>query len=232
VLPVLLVLLGAAPGLANAGLAPGPTPTEQANLRVYRDYIAAENAGDFARLAGLLDGGYRGELNGSPLPGQGPEVEVGVLRSLRAAFPDYRAEVEQVIAHGEFVVARWRISGTHRGELSGLPATNRRIGLSGCSLLQLRDGKIVRGFSYSDTGSLLLQLGVVRLLSIVLVAGGGILGALAAVLALFARRRWVRSDGAPAIRYGVTGLIAIGAVIGFSALASLLLMLLGRALPA
>lgn len=232
VLVALLASLGAAPGLSYAGDVPGLTVTEEANLRLYREYIAAENSGDLTRLADLIHESYRGELNGSPVPGRGPGVEVDTLRSVRAAFPDYTAEVEQVLARGDFVSARWRVTGTHRGNWSGLPPTNRRISFSGCTMLEVREGKVTRGFSYIDTGSILLQLGAVRLLSLVLIISGGALGSLAALLAVYARRRLVRSDGGTAERYGVTGLIVVGAAALFSLLVSLLLALLGRGLPA
>jgi steroid delta-isomerase-like uncharacterized protein len=231
-LGVLLVSLGVAPIPANAGESRGLTPTEEANLRLYEEYIAAENSGDFSRLASLFDGSFQGELNGSPSPGQGPEGEVDAVRFARTALPDYAAEVEQAVADGDFVIARWRVGGTHRGKLSGIPPTNRRISFSGCSALQFRDGKIIRGFSYIDSGGLLRQLGVIRLLSILLITIGGILGAGSGVLAVSLRRRWVTTDGSLATRVGATALVSLGAVGVFSTLASLLLMILGRSLPA
>jgi len=52
----------------------------------------------------------------------------GVLeffRMYRAAFPNLRMELEHVLASGDMVVARVRATGTHRGELMGMPATGR-----------------------------------------------------------------------------------------------------------
>ena len=37
------------------------------------------------------------------------------------AFPDVRVSVEDQIAEGEMVVTRWRATGTHTGELLGIP---------------------------------------------------------------------------------------------------------------
>ena len=61
-----------------------------------------------------------------PAPGQAPGLE-GVKQwfsSMHTAFPDFRMNVEDMIAEGDKVVARVRLSGTHQGEFmaSMLPA--------------------------------------------------------------------------------------------------------------
>ena len=48
------------------------------------------------------------------------------ITPFRAAFPDFRMEIVQLVAEGSTVVARFRCSGTHLGELRGHPATGRR----------------------------------------------------------------------------------------------------------
>ena len=41
----------------------------------------------------------------------------------RAAFPNLRMDPEDVLVSGDKVVARVRATGTHEGELMGMPAT-------------------------------------------------------------------------------------------------------------
>lgn len=45
----------------------------------------------------------------------------------RAAFPDFKMEIVELIAEGDKVVAHFRCSGTHLGEWLGQPATGRRF---------------------------------------------------------------------------------------------------------
>ena len=64
-----------------------------------------------------------------PLPGQGPGLEglKGVLRGMRAGFPDMHWSIEEQIAEGDKVVTRFEWTGTHRGEFLGVPATGRPV---------------------------------------------------------------------------------------------------------
>jgi len=58
-------------------------------------------------------------------PGLEPTKE-GVLeffRMYRAAFPDLCMDPEDVLVSGDKVVVRARVTGTHQGELMGMPAT-------------------------------------------------------------------------------------------------------------
>jgi predicted ester cyclase len=46
-----------------------------------------------------------------------------VLRSLRLAFPDMHWTVEEQIADDDKVLSRFEWTGTHQGEILGVPAT-------------------------------------------------------------------------------------------------------------
>jgi predicted ester cyclase len=82
---------------------------------------------------------------------------------LFGAFPDLRWEVEQILASGDFVVVRSRITGTHKGNFLGIAATNRPVNSHGCNIVELRNGKAVRSRTYSDNATLFQQLGVLAL---------------------------------------------------------------------
>jgi steroid delta-isomerase-like uncharacterized protein len=57
-------------------------------------------------------------------------------------FPDARVTVEEQIAEGEKVVDRWTATGTHTGDLMGIPPTGRRIEISGITISRFSGGKI------------------------------------------------------------------------------------------
>jgi predicted ester cyclase len=81
------------------------------------------------------------------------------------ALPDIHFEVLHVLAEGDYVLIQWRASGTHAERLATMtgetiPPTRRSMTVSGAALADVRDGKIVREWSYWDQLSLLAQLGI------------------------------------------------------------------------
>ena len=99
-----------------------------------------------------------------PAPGQAPGLE-GVKQwfsSMHTAFPDFRMNVEDMIAEGDKVVARVRMSGTHQGEFMGIDATGNRVTITGIDILRVNaDGKIVEHWGNFDDLGMMQQLGVV-----------------------------------------------------------------------
>jgi steroid delta-isomerase-like uncharacterized protein len=104
-------------------------------------------------------------LNHDPaLPAQmrdlrGPDALKRIVAMYRAAFPDLRMTVDDVIASGDKVVLRWHSEGTHRGELAGLAPTGVHGMATGISIDQWRDGKIVEAWAEWDNMGLARQLG-------------------------------------------------------------------------
>jgi steroid delta-isomerase-like uncharacterized protein len=100
-----------------------------------------------------------------PAPGQAPGLE-GVKQwfsSMHTAFPDFRMNVEDMIAEGDKVVARVRLSGTHQGEFMGIDATGNRVTITGIDILRVNaDGKIVERWGNFDDLGVMQQLGVME----------------------------------------------------------------------
>jgi steroid delta-isomerase-like uncharacterized protein len=98
-----------------------------------------------------------------PAPGQAPGLE-GVKQwfsSMHTAFPDFQMNVEEMIAEGDKVVARVRMSGTHQGEFMGIDPTGNRVEISGIGILRVADGKIVEHWGNFDDLGMMQQLGVI-----------------------------------------------------------------------
>src|SRR5690349_3837288 len=51
----------------------------------------------------------------------------GLLQAVLAALPDLTATEQNIVVEGDTVVVRLIVEGTHKGNLLGLPATNRRV---------------------------------------------------------------------------------------------------------
>ena len=91
---------------------------------------------------------------------QGLESYKQFVRYYLTAFPDSHFTVEDEIAEGQMVVTRWTVSGTHTGNLGAIPATGRRISVTGISCGRVENGKIVEGWTNWDTLGMMQQLGV------------------------------------------------------------------------
>lgn len=77
----------------------------------------------------------------------------------RAAFPDIRLTVLQIVADQEYVAFRWTAEGTHRGDLIGMPPTGRRVRVTGHTLHRVVGGRFRESWVQVDTLGLLQQLG-------------------------------------------------------------------------
>jgi steroid delta-isomerase-like uncharacterized protein len=97
----------------------------------------------------------------TPDVGRGPESEKLRATLYRTAFPDLRLTIEDLIAEGETVMARWSCRGTHKGALGGIAPTGKQFTISGISIARFASGKMVEGWINWDALGLMQQLGVV-----------------------------------------------------------------------
>jgi steroid delta-isomerase-like uncharacterized protein len=79
---------------------------------------------------------------------------------VRAALPDWHSELELLVAEGDHVVERFTASGTHRGELLGVPGTGKTLVLPGINIYRLEGDRIAEMWSRLDVLGLLRQLGL------------------------------------------------------------------------
>lgn len=132
------------------------TETNKAIVRRYFEQVFNEGRRDLAEefLAEDI------ELHGSGLA-PGLEVVKQWLSMFAAAFPDGQMTIEDLVAEDDRVVARTTFSGTHQGELQGIPATGKAVGVSGITIFRLDNGKIAEGWLVNDNLGLMQQLGVI-----------------------------------------------------------------------
>ncbi|SCE85461.1 conserved hypothetical protein, steroid delta-isomerase-related [Micromonospora purpureochromogenes] len=104
------------------------------------------------------------ELIGADCPGlggAGPEATLAWHRDRRAAFPDLRYKIVDVVATGDRVAVRWRAAGTQAGQFGPVPPTGQVVSYSGATFLRFdTQGRIVDVWSVNELFQLLQQLGV------------------------------------------------------------------------
>ena len=93
----------------------------------------------------------------------GPEAYGRQIALFLAGFPDLHFSVEDTVVENEKVVACWNISGTHKGEFMGVPATGKNISIDGMTIHHIAAGKIMDSYSNWDALGVMQQFGVVTI---------------------------------------------------------------------
>jgi steroid delta-isomerase-like uncharacterized protein len=89
---------------------------------------------------------------------QGRAAFCDYMRLVRAAFPDFHNQIEELVAEDNRVVARLTYRGTHRGEIFGISPTGEQVNYRGAAIFKVADGKIFDGWVLGDRLALLQQL--------------------------------------------------------------------------
>jgi predicted ester cyclase len=79
----------------------------------------------------------------------------------RQGFPDVVSTIEDLIAEGDKVVARWRSQATHQGDYMGIPPTGKEVEFTGISVYRMEGGKIAESWTAEDQLGLMRQIGAV-----------------------------------------------------------------------
>jgi steroid delta-isomerase-like uncharacterized protein len=90
---------------------------------------------------------------------RGPAAARAVVKQYRAAFPDLRFTIEDVVEQRDRIVVRWSATGTHEGELMGLAPTGRTGAVTGITIWRMAGGRVVEAWTNWDTLGLLQQIG-------------------------------------------------------------------------
>jgi predicted ester cyclase len=94
------------------------------------------------------------------LEGTGRARYLESVRLTHTGFSDYNEEIEFVVADQDKAVSYARITGTHDGDLMGLPPTGRTIDVNSIGILRFADGQVVERWGLGDSLTQMQQLGV------------------------------------------------------------------------
>jgi predicted ester cyclase len=78
-----------------------------------------------------------------------------------AAFPDTFININDIVVEGNKAAVRYTVTCTHKAELMGIPATNKKLTMSVIEIDRFVGGKIVEAWEMSDTLGMMQQLGVI-----------------------------------------------------------------------
>jgi predicted ester cyclase len=164
---VLLGLLGL-PGQAQAPASATPPTAEDnlaANKALVRRYIEeALSSGDLKILDEIVAPSYVDNSPGAE-EGRGPRVIRAAQGRIRDLFKDVHYHLDQLVAEGDKVVARYTVRATRKADKAAGAAdtgdTGREIDILGMTLFRVADGRIQETWSINDQFSMFRQLGYV-----------------------------------------------------------------------
>jgi steroid delta-isomerase-like uncharacterized protein len=95
-----------------------------------------------------------------PEPGRGSQEIARYVAEVRTGYPDFKLEINDKVFEDNRLVTHWTCTGTHKGEFQGIPATGKRINISGLALARIENGKVAEEHVYFDRLAMLEQLGI------------------------------------------------------------------------
>ena len=139
----------------------GGTMSTENKALVRRWFEEVWNRGHEAAIDEMFAG--HGVVHGLGSDMHGPEGFKPFHAAYRNAFPDVTIQIDDIVAEGDTVAARWSGTGTHRGDGLGVAATGNRVHFSGMTFVRIEQGKMVEGWNNFDQLGMLQQLGAVNL---------------------------------------------------------------------
>lgn len=136
-------------------------PQTPAEITVIELHDRVWNHGDFTTLERLVAPRYTIFSDpGDAWEGQALDRPTYAhrVRYSRTAFPDLSFVIHETVAAHDRVATRWTATGTHAGDLRGIPATGRRLTFTGQTLYAIDDGRVAGHWQVVDRLGFLQQL--------------------------------------------------------------------------
>jgi steroid delta-isomerase-like uncharacterized protein len=135
-------------------------PDASANLRLIRRYFdELWNEGRVELIPELLDDTYVNHSPGTPDMPRDRSGVAGIVRAMRAAFPDLHYHIEELLADEGAVAVRLTVTGTHLGDFFGIRPSGQSFRVTQLNIEHVAGGKIVAHHRATDELSLLRQIG-------------------------------------------------------------------------
>ncbi len=137
----------------------------ESNKATVRRFFDLTNAGNLASVNSLFDPRVVCHIPGAPSPVD-LKTYIQQYEEFLKTFPDGKETIDDLIAEGDYVVARTTFRGTNRGAnpMMGITTpTNKQVVLPAVSILRLSpDSKIVERWDEYDTLGVMVQLGLMK----------------------------------------------------------------------
>lgn len=138
------------------------TNPQQANMATLRKAVQAINDRDFITVQQCMTDNFtRHDLTDAfPAHGSGSGEAINFLQTLMKAVPDVYFDIQDIFAESDRVSVRYQFTGTHKGDLFGIPTTGKKINFSGINIYRFENAKGAEVWQVWDWASVLRQIDV------------------------------------------------------------------------
>jgi steroid delta-isomerase-like uncharacterized protein len=135
--------------------------TPETNKLVMRRFTEFINTASEKLAEELISPDAIFHVPGRSEPMRGPAGYLQIIGMMRAGFPDIQWTLEEMVAEGDNVAARFTMRGTHQGTFFGIPPTGKKIVVQAMNFYRLSAGQFVEEHGQPDMLGLLQQIGTV-----------------------------------------------------------------------
>jgi steroid delta-isomerase-like uncharacterized protein len=135
--------------------------TAESSKLIMRRFVEFINTASEKLAQELISPAAIFHVPGRPEPLHGPDGYLAIIGMMRGAFPDIQWALEEMVAEGDKVAARFTMRGTHQGNFFGVPPTGKKIEVQAMNFYRLSGGQFVEEHGQPDMLGLLQQIGAV-----------------------------------------------------------------------
>ncbi|WP_030262613.1 ester cyclase [Streptomyces sp. NRRL B-24484] len=135
---------------------------EQLNKAAVQQLMQRMSAGDLSVFDEVVAEDYHDHDIADDADAMGREAIRAKCAGYLEAF-DIAFTIDHQMADGDRVATMWRFSGLHKGDFMGLPATHKRVEMTGMTVFRFREGMICEGWWNWDNMAMMRQLGLLRM---------------------------------------------------------------------
>ena len=133
--------------------------TAQTNKAVMHRFLEFINTASEKLAQELISPDAVFHVPGRPEPMRGPAGYLAIIGMMRGVSLIFNLTLEEMVAEGDKVAARFTMRGTHKRTFFGVPPTGKKIEVKAINFYRLRDGQFVEETGVPDLLGLLQQIG-------------------------------------------------------------------------
>ncbi len=134
------------------------TSSVEANKRAIRRLYDETNKGDYDFLDELLAADFTSFGGAGFKDLHGPAEFKELTMTFLTSFPDLWFQVDELIGEGDDILVSGTLSGTHKGDFYGIPATGHKVAWTGCAIFRFRGPQVIARWQEFDALGLMAQI--------------------------------------------------------------------------
>jgi steroid delta-isomerase-like uncharacterized protein len=134
------------------------------NIATIKKSVQAQNNRDFSVFTSLVTPDFVRHELAYMFGGQKGQQELDdLLQTINKVLPDFRNEIVDMFATEDRGAAHFSLTGTHKGEILGIPPTGKSVIFHAITLYRFEEGKIAEVWPLIDVAGFLRQIGAINI---------------------------------------------------------------------